>query len=146
MTPAKSLGLTVVDLFSGAGGISAGFSRAGYEITFALDKDEDACATYESNFGLAPECSSIADINLKDLATKLKGVDVIVGGPSCQTFSTQGRRFKWADPKDERTKLWRSMLALVDEVRPRAFLLENVPGLSHKGLVYEEKGRAKGEV
>lgn len=143
---AASLGLAVGDLFQGAGGLSAGFRAAGYEPVFALDKDPDSCVTYEKNFGFAPEHASIADFDPKDLAGKLKEADVIVGGPSCQTFSTQGRRFTWADPKDERTKLWRHMLAVVDEARPRAFLLENVPGLSHKGLAYEKDGEAHGEI
>lgn len=138
--------LAVADLFSGAGGLSAGFSAAGFELAFALDKDEDSCVTYERNFRFAPEHASITDFEPSDLAGKLTDVDVILGGPSCQTFSTQGRRFKWADPDDERTKLWTHMLALVDEVRPRAFLLENVPGLSHKGLAYEKDGRAQGEI
>jgi DNA (cytosine-5)-methyltransferase 1 len=136
----------VADLFSGAGGLSAGFSAAGFELAFALDKDEDSCVTYERNFRLAPEHASITDFEPSDLAGKLADVDVILGGPSCQTFSTQGRRFKWADPDDERTRLWTHMLALVKEVRPRAFLLENVPGLSHKGLAYEKDGRAQGEI
>lgn len=136
----------VADLFSGAGGLSAGFDAAGFELAFALDKDADSCSTYERNFGFAPEHASITDFEPSDLAGKLADVDVILGGPSCQTFSTQGRRFKWADPDDERTKLWTHMLALVDEVRPRAFLLENVPGLSHKGLAYEKDGRAQGEI
>jgi DNA (cytosine-5)-methyltransferase 1 len=145
-TRVPELGLTVADLFAGAGGLSAGFRAAGFEPTFALDKDEDSCVTYEKNFHLTPEHASIADFEPADLGGKLKDADVIVGGPSCQTFSTQGRRFKWADPKDERTKLWRHMLAIVDEARPRAFLLENVPGLSHKGLAYEKDGRAQGEI
>lgn len=140
------LGLTVADLFSGAGGLSAGFRAAGYQPTFALDKDADSCRTYEANFGFAPEHASITDFTPTELAQRVGDVDVIVGGPSCQTFSTQGRRFSWADPDDPRTKLWRHMLALVDEVRPRAFLLENVPGLSHKGLAYEKDGKAQGEL
>jgi DNA (cytosine-5)-methyltransferase 1 len=142
----KALDLAVADLFSGAGGLSAGFRAAGYEPVFALDRDYDSCETYERNFGLSPEHASITDYEPSDLAGKLRGVDVIVGGPSCQTFSTQGRRFKWADPNDDRTRLWRHMLALVNEVRPRAFLLENVPGLSHKGLAYERDGQAHGEI
>lgn len=147
MTPARrSIGLTVADLFSGAGGLSAGFQAAGFEPTFALDKDPDSCATYAANLGLTPECSSIADFTPADLARRLSGVDVILGGPSCQTFSTQGRRFTWADPEDERTGLWKHMLAVVEAVRPRAFLLENVPGLSHRGLAYEKDGDAHGEI
>jgi site-specific DNA-cytosine methylase len=142
----RALGLTVADLFCGAGGLSAGFRAAGYEPIFALDKDADSCATYERNFGFAPAHGLISDFHSSDLVTRIRGADVIVGGPSCQTFSTQGRRFKWADPTDERTRLWRHMLALVDDVRPRAFLLENVPGLSHKGLAYEVDGRARGDI
>lgn len=138
--------LAVGDLFSGAGGLSAGFQAAGFEPAFALDKDHDSCVTYERNFGLSPEFASIVDFDPKDLAGKLKDVDVIVGGPSCQTFSTQGRRFKWADPTDERTKLWKHMLAVVEASKPRAFLLENVPGLSQKKLAYEEGGRAHGPI
>lgn len=143
---ATSLGLTVADLFSGAGGLSAGFRAAGFEPIFALDKDEDSCMTYENNFGITPKHASIADFTPDELAKMLGGADVILGGPSCQTFSTQGRRFTWADPTDERTGLWKHMFAVVDKVRPRAFLLENVPGLSHKGLVYEEDGEAKGVI
>lgn len=146
ITRTKPLGLAVADLFCGAGGLSAGFRNAGYEVTFALDKDEDSCRTYERNFGFAPEHAPITAFEPSELASKMRGVDVIVGGPSCQTFSTQGRRFTWADPADERTALWRHMLAVVDEVQPRAFLLENVPGLSHKGLAYEKDGQAHGEV
>lgn len=140
------LGLTIGDLFCGAGGLSAGFRDAGFDPVFALDRDDDSCVTYEKNFGFAPEHASITDFEPWDLAGKLRDVAVIVGGPSCQTFSTQGRRFVWADPNDERTKLWRHMLALIDEVRPRAFVLENVPGLSHKGLAYNKDGRAEGEI
>ena len=146
ITRTKPLGLAVGDLFCGAGGLSAGFRSAGYDVTFALDKDEDSCRTYERNFGFAPEHAPITAFAPSDLASKMHGVDVIVGGPSCQTFSTQGRRFTWADPEDERTALWRHMLAVVAEVRPRAFLLENVPGLSHKGLAYEKQGHAQGEI
>jgi DNA (cytosine-5)-methyltransferase 1 len=143
---ARSLGLSIGDLFCGAGGLSEGFRAAGYNLTFALDKDEDSCRTYERNFGLAPEYASITDFDPSDLAHRLYGVDVIVGGPSCQTFSTQGRRFTWANPEDERTRLWRHMFAVVKEAQPRAFLLENVPGLSHKGLAYEKEGEAQGEI
>jgi DNA (cytosine-5)-methyltransferase 1 len=143
---AGALGLAVGDLFCGAGGLSAGFRAAGYDLVFALDKDEDSCRTYERNFGFAPEHALITDFDPSDLAARLKGADVIVGGPSCQTFSTQGRRFTWADPEDDRTRLWRHMFAVVDKARPRAFLLENVPGLSHKGLAYEKDGEAQGEI
>ena len=84
---ASSLGLTVADLFSGAGGLSAGFRAAGFEPIFALDKDEDSCITYEKNFRVTPQNASIADFTPEELAKKLGAVDVILGGLSCQTFS-----------------------------------------------------------
>lgn len=140
------LGLTVADLFCGAGGLSAGFSAAGFEPKFALDLDRDSCATYEANFGIKPYNESIDARPPEEWARLIGKVDVILGGPSCQTFSTQGRRFTWADPEDPRTGLWRHMFAIVEAVSPRAFVLENVPGLTHKGLVYEQDGEAHGEI
>jgi DNA (cytosine-5)-methyltransferase 1 len=125
MIGTSALGLTAGDMFCGAGGLSHGFRSAGFDVTFALDKDEDSCRTYERNLGFAPEMALITDLAPSDLANELRGVDVIMGGPSCQTFSTHGRRFRWADPDDVRTRLWRHMLEVVDRVRPWAFLFES---------------------
>lgn len=87
--------------------------------------------------GTKIEQLSITDRSPQAFARILGDVDVIVGGPSCQGFSTHGLR----DPKDERNKLWRQMRYLVKEVRPRAFLLENVPGID-----YARDGRVSSEL
>lgn len=129
--------LRAIDLFCGAGGLSQGFRDAGYEIPFALDFDEDSCATYRLNH---PEtevaCASIKDLRPSQIK-KLAGgrVDVVLGGPSCQSFSTAGRRTGWVAEGDERNDLWEHMFSVVEHLHPKAFLMENVPG-----MVYWKEG------
>lgn len=138
----SSLGLSVADLFCGAGGLSLGFGEAGFEIAYALDRDFDSCETYRENHPATKvEQMGIADRTPKAVARAIGEVDVVVGGPSCQGFSTHGRRNRWVAQDDERNKLWRHMRYVVKEVRPKAFLLENVPGLT-----YYKDGRISGEV
>lgn len=129
--------LRAIDLFCGAGGLSEGFRAAGYDVAFALDSDEDSCKTYKLNHpDTTVECASITDFTSAELVCKIgKPVDVVLGGPSCQSFSTAGRRTDWVAEGDERNDLWEHMLALVAELRPKAFLLENVPG-----MVYFKQG------
>ncbi|HEV2944002.1 MAG TPA: DNA mismatch endonuclease Vsr [Solirubrobacteraceae bacterium] len=135
--------LRAIDLFCGAGGLSAGFRSARYEIGYALDHDPDAVATYRHNQKDVPvECVSITDRTPKQIGELAGGrVDVIVGGPSCQTFSTAGRKNGWVRKGDPRNDLWRQMLALVEHLEPKAFLLENVPG-----MMYWKKGEFGGTV
>lgn len=123
--------LTVVDLFCGAGGLSQGLKEVGYNVVLGLDKDEDSCQTYTANHpDAAVECASITDLTPRDIARRAGGrVDVVVGGPSCQGFSTAGRRTGWVRDDDDRNDLWSHMLAVVEHLQPQAFLMENVPGL-----------------
>lgn len=124
--------LVVADLFCGAGGLSEGFRAAGYDVGFGLDKDRDSCETYQANHpGAHVEQRSITQLTAADVRRLAGGrVDVVVGGPSCQGFSTASRRSDgWVQPDDERNELWSHMHQLVRDLRPRAFLMENVPGL-----------------
>jgi DNA (cytosine-5)-methyltransferase 1 len=123
--------LRAIDLFCGAGGLSEGFRAAKYDLTYALDKDEDSIETYRLNHpDVETECASITDRTAAQIAEAAGGpVDVIVGGPSCQTFSTAGRKNGWVRKGDPRNDLWKQMLSLVEYLRPKAFLLENVPGM-----------------
>jgi DNA (cytosine-5)-methyltransferase 1 len=123
--------LRAIDLFCGAGGLTQGLKDAGYELAFALDKDKNSCETYRRNH---PEvdvvCASITELTPEEIAHRAGGVvDVVVGGPSCQTFSTHGRRNNWVPEGDERNELWEHMFAVIEHLEPRAFLMENVPGL-----------------
>jgi DNA (cytosine-5)-methyltransferase 1 len=120
----------VVDLFCGCGGFSLGFHQAGFNICAGVDIWEDAITTFKSNF---PDATVLgADMNMitGDSLTKLldiskKDVDVIIGGPPCQGFSLSGKR----NVDDPRNNLYKSFVQIVQSVKPKVFLLENVPGL-----------------
>lgn len=120
---------TVIDLFCGAGGLSCGFERAGYQILLGIDSDAKALETFELNHEDARSiCGDITKIEYEnDIKPMLGGqsVDVIIGGPPCQGMSLSGpRRFD-----DPRNRLYLSYIRLVSEIRPKAFVIENVPGL-----------------
>lgn len=119
---------TVVDLFSGAGGMSLGFSMAGFKILLGTDKEAVFLETFKKNH---PHSSvihgDITDIKSKTIIEKTgdKKIDVIIGGPPCQGLSVSGPR-KFHDP---RNKLFLSYVRITGELQPSAFVLENVPGL-----------------
>jgi DNA (cytosine-5)-methyltransferase 1 len=83
--------LTAIDLFCGAGGLSYGFAEAGYRIGFALDSDPNACETFALNHpGTHVENALIDDLTPEEILRLSGGViDVVLGGPSCQGFSTR---------------------------------------------------------
>ena len=84
--------LTVLDLFCGCGGISCGYSLAGFDIIGGIDFNQDAVTTFEANFKKAKvHCADITAITDKTIIEDYNGVDVIVGGPPCQGFSTANR-------------------------------------------------------
>jgi len=124
----------VLDLFCGAGGLSVGFNASGYQIVGGVDNNEVAVRSFTSNM---PEAKGmVRDLRkstYKDLANLVgsSGVDVIVGGPSCQGFSTSGglSRASGRDDNDPRNKLFLSYLEIVDQFRPGWIVFENVPGL-----------------
>lgn len=121
--------MNVIDLFSGAGGLSHGFERAGYNVLLGIDNDAKALETFELNHkGSKSICGDITQISYEQDIKPLIGdkkIDVIIGGPPCQGMSLSGpRRFD-----DPRNKLYLSYIRLVEEIQPRAFVIENVPGL-----------------
>lgn len=118
----------VVDLFCGAGGLSEGLRQAGFDPRVAVDFDPNAIATYKANH---PETETILG-NVENVTgeqiKRLAGsddIDLIAGGPSCQGFSTHGKRIQ----DDPRNFLFKHFVRLVDEVRPKMFLMENVRGM-----------------
>lgn len=118
----------VIDLFCGAGGLSCGFERAGFNIILGIDNDKKALETFEANHNDAKSiCGDITSIGYADIKNVIgdKTIDVIIGGPPCQGFSLSGPR-NFDDP---RNKLYLSYIRLVEEIKPRAFVIENVPGL-----------------
>lgn len=121
--------LNTIDLFCGCGGLSYGFEKAGYNILLGIDNDAKALETFELNHkGSKSICGDITGITYeKDIKPLIgnKTIDVIIGGPPCQGMSLSGPR-KFDDP---RNKLYLTYIRLVEEIKPKAFVIENVPGL-----------------
>lgn len=121
--------LNTIDLFCGCGGLSYGFQQAGFKILLGIDNDKKALETFERNHnGAKTICGDITKINYDSDIIQLLGdqkIDVIIGGPPCQGMSISGLR-KLDDP---RNKLYLSYIRLVEEIKPEAVVIENVPGL-----------------
>lgn len=101
----------VLDLFCGAGGLSLGFKLAGFNIVGGVEWDKAAMETHNHNFNCKFEfCGDIKRITDEEINKKLKGVDVIIGGPPCQGFSSANRHEK--EEQDPRNKLFLSILDL----------------------------------
>ncbi|MGE6753637.1 DNA cytosine methyltransferase [Rossellomorea sp. NPDC071047] len=130
---------TVLDLFSGAGGLSRGFLDAGYNVVLGVDFDDMALKTFEENHGSAKslKLDLFNHNNIKYIEDFLYErnieLDVLVGGPPCQGFSLAGPR----DVNDERNSLYTAMVKVAEKFKPKAIILENVPGLLN---LYEGKG------
>ena len=116
----------VIDLFSGAGGLSEGFKLAGFEIELAIDMWDDAIKTFNHNHkNKVAECRDIHDISdeyLYSLQGKITGVIV---GPPCQGYSTVGTR----NVNDPRNHLYLEYCRVVEKIAPKFFVIENVRGL-----------------
>lgn len=121
MTLADETPVTVLDLFAGAGGLSQGFRQASsrFSVIRAVESDPSAAATYAANHGDVVYAGPIQDW-LQAEATP--SVDLVVGGPPCQGFSTLGKQ----DAQDERNALWEYYAHTLELARPKYFLLENV--------------------
>lgn len=117
---------TAIDLFAGAGGLSLGLRAAGIESVMAVEIMADAAATYAMH-SLRAELYQ-TDIRRIDFK-QWRGVDFIVGGPPCQPFSIGGLRRGSMDQRDLIPEFVRAVL----EAQPRAFIMENVPGLASFG-------------
>ena len=134
-----------VDLFSGAGGLSLGLHRANFDVILACDIRNDSIMTHRHHFG---GCSYECDLSkrkvVNEIADKLNEcgeISLIAGGPPCQPFS---RNIKWRKHNEEvsaqhqelnedRRELWESFISIVEQVKPKAFLMENVSDIAQGG-------------
>lgn len=132
-----STNLTCVDLFAGAGGFSLAALRAGFRLVAAIESNRHACATYRFNIrktGKAPTLyeQDIRTLNPETIATTHFPpgftCDVVLGGPPCQGFSAH--RINDAGVKDPRNELILRYFEFVSALRPKLFLMENVPGIT----------------
>ena len=127
----------VVDLFSGAGGLSLGLEEAGFSVVAAADSDPVAMETHAANIQGLTWVGDLSDT--RDFLSQLERwgvdtVDLLAGGPPCQPFSRAGTakighlvRSGVRHSHDERADLWRSFFGVMDQLHPRAVLFENVP-------------------
>ena len=112
-----------ISLFTGAGGMDVGFTRAGIRVTVANELAPHACDTYEANH---PETKLLrGDINEYMDTFSSGDADIVFGGPPCQGFSVAGKM----DPNDERSQLIWTYLDVVERVQPQVFVMENVKAL-----------------
>lgn len=121
----------VVDLFSGAGGLSRGFMDAGFNVVLGVDFDDAALKTFKENHGNAEamKLDLFDHNNIDRIVEYLKenkiNLDVLVGGPPCQGFSLAGKREEF----DQRNILYSAMVKTAAKLKPKVVVLENVPGM-----------------
>jgi DNA (cytosine-5)-methyltransferase 1 len=126
----------VISLYSGAGGLDYGFEAAGFQTVFTNDLDHDSCETLRLNRSWHVEERSIFDVPSQEIL-QIAGadgeIDVLIGGPPCQPFSKSSYwvRGDAARLNDPRAATLDAYLRVVEDVQPRAFLLENVYGIAY---------------
>lgn len=123
------MALKFIDLFAGIGGFRQGMERAGYECVFSAEIDDNACEVYQENYGENPKC----DITELDAKT-IPDFDVLCAGFPCQSFSVSGKQKGFYD--ETRGTLFFDICRILEEKKPKAFILENV-----KNLSTHDKGR-----
>jgi DNA (cytosine-5)-methyltransferase 1 len=116
--------MNVIELFSCSGGMAEGLRRAGIHVTTAIDFDENACASYEKNLGERPIRMDVRDL-LRLAWAPTARIDLFVADPPCTPWSRAGKRKGLEDQHD----MLLETVALVRHLKPRAFLIANVPGL-----------------
>ncbi|NMC21082.1 MAG: DNA cytosine methyltransferase [Thermogutta sp.] len=131
--PSPKEGPTVLELFAGAGGMALGFRRAGFQTVLANEWDAAACQTLRANI-----TDRVAQCAIQEIE-RFPQADVIAGGPPCQGFSNLGDRV----PFDPRNQLWREFLRAVEQVLPKAFVMENVPPILSSQEFVELKKKAE---
>lgn len=138
----RSNNLSVVSTFSGCGGSCLGYKMAGYDVIYANDMSHEARQSYAANFpDTYVDTKNIRDVNGKDILNQMGlqigDVDLFYGSPPCQSFSMSGKRSKgWGQnikhsdgTEQVSDDLFFEYIRLIDELRPKTFLAENVEGL-----------------
>ncbi len=123
--------LTFIDLFSGCGGLSCGLEMAGHQCLLGVDANKDAITSFAANHHQAAVyLGDIKKLSEKKLHELLGGkkIDMVVGGPPCQGFSTVGR----GEVEDARNQLFREFIRIVKATKPKIILFENVTGMIAK--------------
>lgn len=124
--------ITAIDLFCGAGGLSLGLGQAGFSVVAAIDNSRVATQTYAASLGPHVDAAEIEEVSASDLLSRAglsRGeCTLLAGGPPCQGFSLQRRGAR----EDPRNALVLQFIRLIEDIRPRFFLMENVGALLSK--------------
>ncbi|MFT6657759.1 DNA cytosine methyltransferase [Maritalea sp.] len=139
--PLKKLGLSYASVFCGGGGLDLGFSLAGFTPAFSSDLVSHYCDTLADNLGkgghvVEPhDISNLTGAHVRNVTGR--ELDIVIGGPPCQSFSILGSRGSTGDPRGQ---LVFDYARFIRELAPRAFLFENVPGIMtlNKGADWEQ--------
>jgi len=129
----------VVDLFAGGGGFSEGFREAGFNVLLGIENNWSAARTFSSNFPNAITLPrDIRELSGIDVGRYVGDVDVVIGGPPCEAFTTANPN-RMKDPldrlyMDELGQLTLHFIRMVSELRPRVFVMENVAAIMEDGL------------
>lgn len=128
-------GRTAIDLFCGCGGLTLGLKRAGFNVVAAVEIDRDAAKTFRANHpDVALKESDIQELSprvmLRELKLRVGQLDLLAGCPPCQGFSSLRTRNGAARNRDVRNDLVREMLRFAKVFKPKAIMMENVPGLA----------------
>ena len=144
----KNRNYKIVDLFSGAGGFQIGFEREGFKTILSTDFDVDCEKVHKANRPKVPflrmDIHDLTEDIIDSYVEPGTNIDVLIGGPPCQGFSTIGKRIS-SDPEkrtafDPRNTLFREYIRVLNYLKPKFFLMENVQGLltRDKGRIFEE--------
>lgn len=127
----QSKSFNFIDLFSGCGGLSCGLEMAGHKCLLGVDANQDAIKSFAANHRDASVyLGDIKKLSEKKLIDLLKGkrIDMVVGGPPCQGFSTVGK----GEVQDDRNQLFKEFVRIVKVTNPKIIIFENVTGLVAK--------------
>ena len=128
----KMLQLNVIDLFCGCGGMSKGLTDAGLNVIAGIDIWDKAVESYNKNYNHKAYCEDLTQLSPEKFNEYYnkdnKTIDIIVGGPPCQSFSIAGKR----DKNDPRNALFMEYVKYLDYFKPKAFIMENVIGMLSK--------------
>ena len=120
----------IVDFFAGAGGLSCGFTQAGFKVCFANDFEDVCVRTYRYNHPELPS-SCVLKEDIRKIVSNIddyvkEDIDVVVGGPPCQSFSSANQRRIIDDPRNE---LYKYYIEAIKKICPKFVLMENVRGM-----------------
>jgi len=130
--------LNVLDLFCGCGGMSKGLTDSGLSLLAGIDIWDKAVESYNKNFDHKAYCEDLTKLSpekFNELYNKeKKTIDILVGGPPCQSFSMAGKR----DKNDPRNTLFMEYVKYLDYFKPKLFIMENVMGILSKKTIKDE--------